>query len=66
MLIKTQVKVFSLPDTCPAPRQVLSAATDFVVLAENVSEVAYVGAALLIEYTVGRHATDTFLLSCVP
>ena len=33
--------------------QVLSAATDFVKLEENVSQVTYVGASLLIEYTVG-------------
>lgn len=37
----------------PMPgHQVLSAATDFVKLEENVSDVTYIGAELLIEYTV--------------
>ncbi|KAG0712205.1 Glutamate-gated chloride channel alpha [Chionoecetes opilio] len=37
---------------CFMEMEVLSAATDFVKLQEHVSEVAYVGAELLIEYTV--------------
>ncbi|XP_071549664.1 uncharacterized protein [Panulirus ornatus] len=37
---------------CYMDLEVLSAATDFVVLQQNVSRVSYVGAELLIEYTV--------------
>ncbi|XP_063845197.1 uncharacterized protein LOC135091467 [Scylla paramamosain] len=37
---------------CYMEMEVLSAATDFVKLKENVSDVTYVGAELLIEYTV--------------
>lgn len=38
---------------CYMDLEVLSAATDFLVLEQNVSQVSYVGAELLIEYTVG-------------
>lgn len=43
---------------CFMDLQVLSAATDFVVLAEAISSVSYVGAELLIEYEVRGSLAD--------